>query len=215
VGNAVHRLVEQQAARRPDAVAVVDGSVDGGRTLTYRELNGRANTLARRLKESGLTRGALAFVRLPRGADLAVVLLAVLKAGAAYAWVEPGSADDIGMPASFCIAGRAMQAGGSGASEERCIAIDITGALADCVRHPSANLPVLTRGTDVACVLPDAQGRPHVLVPHETIATLPPPSPGQAAAPHVASAGALELWVGLMSGATLTLGVARRSSAAA
>ncbi len=215
MGNAVHRLVEQQAARRPDAVAVVDGSVDGGRTLTFRELNGRANTLARCLKESGLTRGALAFVRLPRSADLAVVLLAVLKAGAAYAWVEPGSPDDIEMPASFCIAGRAARPADLAASEERCTAIDITGALTECLHHPSANLPVLTRGTDVACVLPDAQGRPHVLVPHETIASLPPPSSGQVVAPPVTAAGALDLWVGLMSGATLTLGVDKPSSAAA
>lgn len=215
MGNAVHRLVEQQAARRPDAVAVVDGSTDGGRRLTYRELNGRANTLARRLKESGLSRGALAFVRLPRGADLAVVLLAVLKAGAAYAWVEPGSEDDVDLPASFCVAGRPARTAGVAPGEGRCTAIDITAALAECAHHPSANLPVLTRGTDIACVLPDAQGRPDILVPHHTIASLPQPSTDHADAPGVAVTGALDLWLGLMSGATLRVAVAPPSSAAA
>jgi non-ribosomal peptide synthetase component E (peptide arylation enzyme) len=215
VGNAVHRLVEQQAARRPDVVAVADGGRDGGGTLTYRELNGRANTRARRLKESGLARGALAYVRLPRSADLAVVLLAVLKAGAAYVWVEPGSHDDIDTPSAFCVADRPARANGDAATEDRYTAIDISQALAECAGHPSANLPVLTRGSDVACVLPDAQGRPHVLVPHETIAALPQPSSPHASEPHVTAAGALDLWVGLMSGATLTLGVDNSSTAAA
>ena len=212
MSNAVHRLIEQQAARRPDAVAVVDGGAGGGRALTYRELNARANTLARRLKESGLARGTVAFVRLPRSPDLAVVLLAVLKAGAAYAWVEPGAPGDLDLPASVCVADRLPA--GAAAGEERCTAIDISGALTACARQATPNLPVLTRGTDVACVLPDAQGRPLVLVPHDTIAALPQPSAGAAVAPATA-AGALDLWAGLMSGATLSLGVDESSSAAA
>ena len=212
MGHAVHRLVEQQAAVRPDAVAVVDGSGGPGEALTYRELNGRANTLARRLKESGLTRGALAFVRMPRSPDLAVVLLAVLKAGAAYAWVEPGSPDDVALPSAFCVVRRAA---GSGDAEQHYLAIDIEAALRECARRPGPNLPVLSRGTDVACVMPDAQGRPHLLVPHATITSLTqaPPPPGSDAA--AVNAGALDLWVGLLSGATLTFGRTRPSSAAA
>ncbi|TYB42714.1 non-ribosomal peptide synthetase [Actinomadura chibensis] len=73
-------LVEAQAARTPDAPAVThDGS-----TLTYRELNERANRLARHL--AGLGVGAEDFVALalPRDAGLVVAALAVLKAGAGY-----------------------------------------------------------------------------------------------------------------------------------
>jgi hypothetical protein len=212
VGNAVHRLVEQLAAARPGAAAIVDGQGDGGGTLTFRELNGRANTLARRLKESGLARGALAYVRMPRCADLAVVLLAVLKAGAAYVWVEPGSDIDLDLPASVCIAPRA--GAGPASQSDRWTAIDITGALRECARRPGPNLPVLTRGSDIACVLPDVKGRPHLLVPHATITSLTQAQPPPADAPSGA-AGALDLWVALISGATVTFHGNRRSSAAA
>lgn len=199
---AVHRIIEERAAARPEAAAIVDGR----RALTYRELNQQANTLARRLCESGLTRGALAFVRMPRSGDLAVVLLAVLKAGASYAWIEPGSAEDTGLPAAFCIRR------GRPGDEERYLAIDIEGALRDSAARPGPNLPVLSRGSDVACVLPDSNGRPHVLVPHATIAALPSaPAPRR---PWDGTAGALDLWLGLMSGATLAVGVTPAVTAA-
>lgn len=192
--NSVHRLVEQQAAQRPDAVAIADGS----REFTYREFNQRANVLARRLAESGLTRGSLARVRMARGADLAIVLLAVLKAGACYAWVEPGSPEDVdGLPA-FCIV-RGFEHG-----EDRYLALDIHAALEASAAKTGPNLPVLTRGTDVACVLPDSEGQPHVLVPHATIVSLQ-----QAPVARVVSwqrgSGALDLWLALMSGATMSL----------
>jgi non-ribosomal peptide synthetase component F len=203
VTTAVHRIIEERAAARPDAAAIVEGT----RALTYRELNQSANTLARRLSESGLTRGALAFVRLPRSSDLAIVLLAVLKAGASYAWTEPGSVDDTGLPAAFCIRR------GRPDDEERYLAIDIERALRDSVTRPGPNLPVLSRGSDVACVLPDSGGLPHVLVPHATIAALPLASAQQRS--WEGSVGALDLWLGLMSGATLALGAPPAVTAAA
>jgi non-ribosomal peptide synthetase component F len=190
---AVHRIVEQRAGDRPDAVALVEGR----RATTYRELNLTANTLARRLAASGLTRGALAVVRLPRSTDLAVVLLAVLKAGASYTWIEPGSADDIDIPVGLCILR------GAGDREQEYLALDITEALRQCASKHGPNLPVLTRGSDVACVLPDRSGHPHVLVPHATITALVslPIARGR----WDGAAGALDLWVGLMAGATLAL----------
>ena len=202
--NSVHRLVEQQAAKSPDAVAIGDGA----RELTYRELNQRANVLARRLTESGLTRGSLARVRMPRGVDLSVVLLAVLKAGACYAWVEPGSPEDVARLPAFCVIH------GTEGNDDRYLALNIQAALDASVAKSGPNLPVLTRGTDVACVLPDAQGRPHVLVPHSTITSLP-----QAPATRVVSwqhgAGALDLWLALMSGATMSVGVTPPATVAA
>lgn len=203
VSNAVHRIIEQRAATRPETVAILEGP----RGTTYREVNQRANALARRLCESGLSRGSLALVRMPRSTDLAVILLAVLKAGACYTWIEPGSSDDLDLPSSFCILR------GQCAKEEQFIALDVERALCESASRLGPNLPVLTRGSDVACVLPDGNGRPHVLVPHATIAALPEsPSPRRA---WEGAAGALDLWAGLMSGVTLSLGATPPVTAAA
>ncbi len=78
-------LFEEQASRRPDAVAVVCGEL----SLSYRELDSRANRLARLLAESGARPGAFVGVCLPRSLDLPVALLAVLKTGAAYLPLDP------------------------------------------------------------------------------------------------------------------------------
>lgn len=204
VKGAIHRVIEQQAALQPDAIAIRNGS----HSITYRELNQRANTLARRLAESGLTRGSVAMVRMERGVDLAIVLLAVLKAGAAYAWIEPGSPQDCGLPSEFCVLRT------RGAAEQEHLAIDIRDALATTSARPSPNLPILTRGHDVACVLPDRVGNPHVLVPHATISALPADVPAQSGE-WTSVPGAFDLWIGLMTGATMTLGIAAETTAAA
>ncbi|MFE5890195.1 amino acid adenylation domain-containing protein [Streptomyces sp. NPDC056462] len=73
-------LFEEQAARTPGATAV--RSDDG--SLTYEELNGRANRLARRLSAATTGPDPMIALLLPRDAGLPVALLAVLKAGAAY-----------------------------------------------------------------------------------------------------------------------------------
>ncbi|CQR61654.1 non-ribosomal peptide synthetase [Streptomyces leeuwenhoekii] len=80
----LHELVEAQAVATPDAVAV-DGC---GEPLTYRRLDAAANRLAHRLAARGLEHGDTAAVCLPRGADLVVAVLAVLKCGAVYVPVD-------------------------------------------------------------------------------------------------------------------------------
>jgi amino acid adenylation domain-containing protein len=82
----IHRRFEAQAARTPDAVAVVaeDDS------LTYVELNARANRLAHRLRRLGVGPEARVGVLLERGLEMVVSLLAVLKAGGAYVPLDPG-----------------------------------------------------------------------------------------------------------------------------
>jgi amino acid adenylation domain-containing protein len=79
----VHRLFEAQAWRETPAVIAADA------TLSYRELNARANTLARRLIAAGAGPGALVGICLERNAGIVVALLAVLKAGAAYVPLDP------------------------------------------------------------------------------------------------------------------------------
>ncbi|WP_335941689.1 non-ribosomal peptide synthetase, partial [Streptomyces sp. PTD5-9] len=73
-------LFEGRAARTPDAVAVVDGPS----SWTYRELNTRANRLARSLMDHGVGPESVVAVAMERSAELIAVFLAVLKAGAAY-----------------------------------------------------------------------------------------------------------------------------------
>ncbi|MEU3572374.1 amino acid adenylation domain-containing protein [Kitasatospora sp. NPDC036755] len=81
----VHELVEERARLTPDAVAVRCGT----ERLTYRELDRRANRLARHLRARGARPERLVGVCLPRSADLVVALLAVLKSGAAYLPLDP------------------------------------------------------------------------------------------------------------------------------
>ncbi|AUI58295.1 non-ribosomal peptide synthetase [Amycolatopsis sp. BJA-103] len=79
-------LVETQARRTPTAPALV--SDDG--SLTFAELNARANRLARLLATRGAGPQRIVAVRLPRSVDLVVTELAVAKTGAAFLPVDPG-----------------------------------------------------------------------------------------------------------------------------
>ncbi|MEY9857116.1 amino acid adenylation domain-containing protein [Catenulispora sp. GAS73] len=78
-------LIEAQAARSPEAVAIVCGAVE----LTYAELNARANRLAHRLLRRGIGPEQVVALAVGRSAEMAVALLAVLKTGAAYLPIDP------------------------------------------------------------------------------------------------------------------------------
>ncbi|HXL94391.1 MAG TPA: amino acid adenylation domain-containing protein [Streptosporangiaceae bacterium] len=78
-------LLEAQAARSPEAVAVACGD----RQLTYRELDGQANQLARYLASQGTGPEQIVAIVMARTELLIVALLGVLKAGAAYLPVDP------------------------------------------------------------------------------------------------------------------------------
>ncbi len=81
----VHELFEAQVRRAPDAVALECA----GRQLTYRELNGRANRLARYLRKRGIGPEKLVGVRLERSPEMVIALLAILKSGGAYLPLDP------------------------------------------------------------------------------------------------------------------------------
>ncbi|WP_017348401.1 non-ribosomal peptide synthetase [Pantoea sp. A4] len=81
----VHQLFEQQAARTPDAVAVIEGEAQ----LRYRELDLRANRLASALIAWGIQPGDIVALLLPRGRALLVATLGILKAGATYVPLDP------------------------------------------------------------------------------------------------------------------------------
>jgi amino acid adenylation domain-containing protein len=81
----LHELFEARAAEIPEAVAVVCGA----ESLTYRELERRANQLAHHLLHLGAARGGRIGVALERALEVPVSLLAVLKAGCAYVPLDP------------------------------------------------------------------------------------------------------------------------------
>ncbi|MEV7618395.1 amino acid adenylation domain-containing protein, partial [Streptomyces sp. NPDC089799] len=81
----VPELFEQQVAVDPDGTAVVFGE----ESLTYRELDERANRLARALLERGVRPESLVGLALPRSADLVVAMLGIMKSGAAYLPIDP------------------------------------------------------------------------------------------------------------------------------
>ncbi|MBI3244199.1 MAG: amino acid adenylation domain-containing protein [Chloroflexi bacterium] len=81
----VHQLFESQVERTPDSVAVVFED----RSLTYRELNERANQLAGHLSGLGVKPGVLVGICVERSLDMMIGLLGVLKAGGAYVPLDP------------------------------------------------------------------------------------------------------------------------------
>ncbi|SEG94853.1 amino acid adenylation domain-containing protein, partial [Thermomonospora echinospora] len=83
-------LVETRAATRPDAPAIISG----GTTLTYAELNGRANRLARHLIAQGVAPESLVALAMPRSADYWIAALAVSKAGGAFLPLDPANPSD-------------------------------------------------------------------------------------------------------------------------
>ena len=190
---AVHRVIEQQAAVHGDMPAIIDDT----RSLSYRELNQRANLVARCLILHGFRRGHIAIVNMARGHDLAVVCLGVLKAGGAYAWIE---ADD-SWPRGVSFEQNAGEDG-------QYLAVDVTAALTESMRQAS-NLPILARGNDLACVIGGSGAQTRVA--HETITALQSREVPERTA---WSDGPLDLWIGLMAGAAVTLMPQRALTAA-
>ncbi|MBU7319853.1 amino acid adenylation domain-containing protein, partial [Paenibacillus oleatilyticus] len=80
-----HRLFEEQAARTPEATAVVYED----KQLTYGELNEQANRLAYTLREGGIGRESIVGILVDRSVDLLVGVMAVWKAGGAYVPLDP------------------------------------------------------------------------------------------------------------------------------
>jgi amino acid adenylation domain-containing protein len=81
----VHEMIEEQAKRTPDAVAVVFEDEE----ISYRELNRRANQVGNYLRKEGVEAESLVAVMMERSVEMVVALLGVLKAGGAYVPVDP------------------------------------------------------------------------------------------------------------------------------
>ncbi len=81
----IHQLLEEQASRTPDTVAVVFE----GASLTYSELDARANQLAATLRRNGVRPEILVGLCVERSIEMVVALLGILKAGGAYVPIDP------------------------------------------------------------------------------------------------------------------------------
>ncbi len=169
----VHRLWEVQAARTPDAVALVHG---GGR-LTYRELNARANRLAHHLRTLGVGPESRVGVCLPRTPGMVAALLAVLKAGGAYVPLDPEyprerlgwMLEDAG--ARLVLTESALAGRCPARAEVLCL-----DGLAEALRHASPEDPesgVLPENLSHVIFTSGSTGRPKgVMIRHASVAVL-------------------------------------------
>ncbi|CAN5532120.1 hypothetical protein BH10ACI2_BH10ACI2_07020 [soil metagenome] len=81
----VHALIEEQAVKRPQAIAVVWND----QSITYGELDQKANQLARYLLETGVKPDQIVGVHLTKSIEMIIAVVAVMKAGGAYLPMDP------------------------------------------------------------------------------------------------------------------------------
>ncbi len=81
----IHQLFEEQAAKTPNATAVIFGDEQ----ISYADLNQRANQLARHLQTMGVSSGKFIGIFLDRSVEVIIAMLGVLKAGGAYLPLDP------------------------------------------------------------------------------------------------------------------------------
>ncbi|HEY1137572.1 MAG TPA: amino acid adenylation domain-containing protein [Xanthomonadaceae bacterium] len=93
-GDTLHALFAAQAARTPDADALVVPTADGAKTWSYAQAAAQANGIAAWLHAQDIGREAVVAVLADRSAEAVVAVLGTLAAGAAYLPLDPGSPDE-------------------------------------------------------------------------------------------------------------------------
>ncbi|MFI7119340.1 amino acid adenylation domain-containing protein [Amycolatopsis sp. NPDC049868] len=206
-GTTVPELFRRRAGESPDAVAVVDGD----RTLSYAELDRESDGLAGYLAARGVRRGDRVGVVMERGADLLVALLAVWKAGAAQVPVN------VDYPAERI----ERMLADSGAALAICVAASrdtvpegIEPVVMGATEHAAPSVTVGAHDTAYVMYTSGSTGVPKgVAVPHGSVAALAG-DPGWSQGPgdrvllhasHAFDASLAEIWVPLVSGATVVV----------
>ncbi|RPH65347.1 MAG: amino acid adenylation domain-containing protein, partial [Burkholderiales bacterium] len=170
----LHRLFEAQAARTPDAVAVVS---EHRPRLDYRTLNRQANRLAHRLRRLGVAPDVPVGLCMQRSPSMVVAMLAILKAGGAYVPLDPEypaeriafMVADCGAPVILVQQALRGRLDGIGA---QLLCIDVDASLQD---EPEHDPEPLARADHLAYVIytSGSTGRPKgVMVPHRAVARL-------------------------------------------
>ena len=83
----IHRLFEEQVKKTPDDTAVIE--TDGTRRIDYKELNEKANRLARLLRKKGVGADRIVGIMMDNSIEMITGILSILKAGGAYLPIDP------------------------------------------------------------------------------------------------------------------------------
>ncbi|HEX8128485.1 MAG TPA: amino acid adenylation domain-containing protein [Pyrinomonadaceae bacterium] len=169
----MYELFEEQAAQKPDAIALSFGSDD----LSYRELNERANQLAHHLQSLGVGAETLVGLCVERSVEMVVGLLAILKAGGVYVPLDPQypreriafMLEDTRAPVLLTQERLLESLPSTGA---RVVRLD--GQWDEIARHDKDNLPASTKPSNLAYVIytSGSTGRPKgVAIKHRNAVT--------------------------------------------
>ena len=211
----VPELFAEQVAASPDTVAVTQSS----ESLTYRELDERANQLAHYLQRTGVEGGMSVGVYLRRSLDTVVAVLAILKAGASYVPLDPSyppeRLDFIARDTAMTIVLTQVDLAPTVAAVEAVVALD--SLRADIASEPTSAPPASSGAESCAYIMytSGSTGEPKgVEIPHRAIVRLVRNTnyakfgPGEAVlcfAPLAFDASTVELWGPLLCGGRIVL----------
>ncbi|AUX42318.1 NRPS protein [Sorangium cellulosum] len=222
----VHELFEAQVARTPEQVALVFE----GESLTYAELNARANQLAHYLRRLGVGPDTVVAVLDERSVEMVVALLGILKAGGAYLPLDPAypaqrlafSIDDARAPVLLTRA-RWNMASAPAAHAARVVHLDSDWP--DIARESAEDPAPLSTAEHLAYVIytSGSTGKPKgVLIPHKALTNFlhsMAREPGLAARDVLLAVtnitfdiAALELFLPLLRGARIVLAGTRQAA---
>ena len=212
-GGSITSLFARRVSEAPEATAILPG---GGGPLTYGALDRRSNQLARHLRAIGVARGQVVALLSGRSSAAIVAQLAVLKAGAAYAPLDPSfppallrwMVQDCGAHAAIAARRHADKLASAALVLEDALAAAESDAPVDAENAPS----------DIACIMytSGSTGRPKgAAIPHRAVVRLVSSDQSYArfgpeevflhAAPLAFDASTFEIWGALLHGARLAI----------
>ena len=165
----IHELVGEQARRSPDGTAVTHA----GAAMTYKVLDQEADALAARLRLAGVGGGAVVAVVMRRSLPLITTLLAVLKAGGAYLYLDPAEPDEqrrrivADSAARFAVVDRTTLDAVREIEQRVCVDDETADRFAP---EPADDTPVTPDTPMYVCYTSGSTGEPKgVVVPHRAV----------------------------------------------
>ncbi|RKS97190.1 nonribosomal peptide synthetase DhbF [Streptomyces sp. 3211.6] len=201
----IPELFAQQVQRDPDALALVSGDL----ALSYRELDARASRLAAALRRLDVGPESVVAVALPRSADLAVALLGIVKAGAAYLPLDPDAPAERTAQAAAASARLLLTGAPAGLPDAPGLPVLVLGELLAQAGAPAPQDAPAPHPDGLLAVLPGSApaGGAAVALTHRNLARFVRGRGGQTGratvlwhAPHTGGTLALDLWAPLLGG---------------